>query len=232
MKWQFLAFLLWASAADAQLPQPTDSPVAPACNSYILNVDVKLTAKQQTCLWVQNELFSPTALAGAAFSASYSQISQLSSDQGKGTTGFATRFSESYAQGAAKNTAAYLTRFVLREDPRRLPPYVMDAPVTGFWRRTGKALAGNFTAFRCDGTCQGPDRRVHRVFALSRVTGAFADGYSSMLWAPDRLNDPGRALRGSATSYGFSFANAWFTEFKPEISRYAGKVVGKLFGGS
>jgi hypothetical protein len=220
----FLGFSVTA-LAQTPLGEPVDPPPRPVCSSFFLKSDRPLTFKQKTCDWVQNRMFSPTSAVGAAWSAGFSQMTERADDRGKGSAGFSTRFATNFAQSAAKSTGAYLGGFVFREDPRRDPPYLKRPQVRGFWKRTGRALGDNFIAYRWDG------QEWRRVPAFSRVAGSFASGFSSMLWAPDRLNTPGRALRRTATAYGGTFSNSLFLEFKPEITALAGKVAGRIFGG-
>ena len=222
---------VWLIAAGSALAQGPANPLLdrPKCISFFLKQDYQLDFKQKACDWIQNRMFSQNALVGAAFAASFSQIRERSSDRGKGTPGFSTRFSTNFAQSAAKSTGAYLGGLILREDPRDNPPYVHRTKIRGFWPRLGRALGDNFISYRCAGTCDEPGD-VRRVFALSRVTGAFASGFSSMAWAPDRLNTPGRALRRTASAYGSSFGSNVFAEFKPEITAIAEAFLTKVFG--
>jgi len=214
--------------------QDGEDPYArrPVCASMFLNSEFQLSKKQITCDWIQKRMFSPTALVTAAGTAVFSQITERASDRGKGMPGFMTRFSENFAQNAFKSTGAYLGGALFREDPRRNPPYLAmrtQPPPRGFWKRTGYALKMNVMSYRCTGACTS-ESDIKTVPAFSRVAGSFASGFSSELWAADRLNSPGRALRRSASAYGSTFMNSLFIEFQPEISALAGKVITAIFG--
>lgn len=246
----FLIARMCALAQDTFAPAPqqkTDDPWAhrPVCASLFLASEYRLSQKQRACDWIQNRLLSPAALAGAAAAATLSQFTERSSDRGKGTPGFTTRFSEDFAQSAAKSTGAYLGGLIFQEDPRRVPPYLVlrgGTPPHGFWSRTGHALIGNFISYRCVGELPsqtpggkpqdicGAASQIRRVPALSRILGSLASGFSSELWQPDRLNSPGRALRRSASAYGATFGSSLFTEFKPDIARFGGKFFTAVFG--
>ena len=229
----------FASLLDAagQLPPPvpTGEPVdpyprRPVCASMFLKADWQLTFKQRSCDWIQNRMLSMSAITGAAWSSASSIVLDRDSESGDS---FATRFGHKYSQSAIKSTAAYLGGLVFREDPRERPPYlVLDTrpKARGFLKRTGRAIVGNVTAYRCVGTCTKPEH-VKRVFALSRITGSMASGAASQLWEPDGDPTGSRAWRGAASAWGSTFVSALLTEFKPELSAAGNKVFRGVFGG-
>lgn len=229
LKWPIIFFAaLNAFGQEAEDPFPR----RPVCASLFLKSEYQLSLKQKNCDWLQNRVFSSTAFAGAAGAAVYSQILERSRDRGKGTAGFTTRFSENFAQSAFKSTGAYFGGMIFREDPRRDPPYLSmrSAPhPRGFWKRTAYAVRTNFISYRCVDACLS-ESDIRKVPAISRLAGSFASGFSSEMWAPDRLNSPGRALRRSASAYGSTFADSLFVEFKPELSAAAGKAITAIFG--
>jgi hypothetical protein len=234
MKWVYLVLFIAATSVTAARGQQGDDPFPyrPVCASMFLKSEYQLSGKQRACDWIQNRMFSYTSMAGAAAGAMFSQFTERSTDRGKGTTGFSTRFSENFAQSAFKSTGAYLGGMILGEDPRRDPPYLVrltEPHPKGFWKRTGHALMMNFVSYRCVGSCL-TEGDIKKVPAISRMIGSFASGFSSELWAPDRLNSPGRALRRSASAYGMTFAGGFFAEFKPELSRAGNKVITAIFG--
>ena len=203
----------------------------PVCISFFLKNDYRLTNKQKTCDWLQNRLVTTTGAAGAAWSAGFSQFTERSDDRGKGSAGFSTRFSTNLAQSSMKATGEFLGGFIFQEDPRREPPYLKRfspdrlpvRPATGFWNRTRRALMSNVVSYRCKNQCTKAEDVQARP-AVGKIAGSFASGFSSMLWAPDRLNTPGRALRRSASTYAGTFSNSLFIEFKPEISAFGKRV--------
>jgi hypothetical protein len=224
-------------AALAQQPQAPGAPIVytnpwnrkPVCAPMFLAADWQLTRKQRACDWLHNRVFSNGALFGAAWSAGVSQIRDAASERGDG---FGTRFARRFAQSAFKSTAAYVGGGIAGEDPRMAPPYLAmsNAPrPRGFWKRTGHALAHNFVSYRCTNDCSRPEH-IRRRPALSRVLGAFASGYGAEVWTWDRETSHQRALRGAATAYASTFADALVTEFKPELTAFAGRTVGAVFG--
>ena len=216
--------------APASAPAP-ENPWArrPACASLFLKSDWQLTGKQRACDWIQNRVFSNGALFGAASSAFVSKVRDSAAEEGDP---YGIRFGRRYAQSAFKSSAAYLGGVIAGEDPRIVPPYLVmkaRARPRGFWRRTRHALANNLTSYACVGECRS-EKDIKRRFALSRVLGAIASGYGSEVWTWDRATSHSRAWRGAASAYGSSFADAIYTEFKPELNAAAGKVFGGLFG--
>jgi hypothetical protein len=212
-------------------PPTSDNPWGrrPVCASMFLKSDWQLTKKQRACDWLQNRLFSESAILGAAWSAGVSKVRDSESERGDG---FGTRFGRRFAQSAFKSTATYLGAIVADEDPRMAPPYLAMSAAPrprGFWRRTRHALAYNFVSYRCAGECRRSED-IERRPALSRVLGALASGYASEVWTWDRETSHQRALRGAATAYGSTFMSALFTEFKPEITGFASRTFGALFG--
>jgi hypothetical protein len=202
----------------------------PACASMFLKADWQLTSKQRACDWVQNRMLSMSAITGAAWSSASSMVLDRDSEIGDS---FATRFGHKYTQSAIKSTAAYLGGLAFREDPRDRPPYlVLDTrpKPRGFLKRTGHAIAGNFTAYRCVSTCTEPEH-VRRVFALSRITGSLASGAASQLWEPGGKPTGSRAWRGAASAWGSTFVSALFAEFRPELSAIGNKAFRGVFGG-
>jgi hypothetical protein len=202
----------------------------PQCASMFLKSDWQLTRKQHVCDWIQNRLFSTTAMAGAAWSAGYSQVTDNESEQGDR---FATRFGRKFSQSAFKSTASYLAGRIFREDPRSKPPYLVlqtERRATGFFPRTAQALGRNLISYRCVEPCTSAGH-IRKVPAVSRVAGAFASGAASEFWESHGNPDANRVLRGAASAYASSFANAVFAEFQPELNAIAGKTFRALFGG-
>jgi hypothetical protein len=228
------------AANGLQVPAGNDPyPHRPECASMFLQADWILTPKQRACDWIQNRMLSMTALAGAAWSAEVSKIRDTPSERGDG---FATRFSRKFAQNAFKSTGSYVGGLLFHEDPRTRPPYLImetGAHPHGFFRRTAHALGANLISYRCDGAREPGSDRVHctspeqikRVPGIAKVVGSLASGASSELWEPNHSHPGNRALRGAASAYASTFANALLTEFKPELNAFAGKTFRLLFGG-
>ena len=202
----------------------------PQCASMFLKADWQLTSRQVVCDWISNRMFSMSAVAGAAWSAGYSQVTDNETEQGDR---FVTRFGRKFSQSAFKSTASYLGGRIFREDPRSKPPYLVmqtTKRATGFFPRTAQALGRNLISYRCVETCTSPEH-IRKVPAVSRVAGAFASGAASDFWESEGHPSRDRILRGAASAYASSCASAVFTEFQPELNAVAGKAFRALFGG-
>jgi hypothetical protein len=233
-----------APSADLQgspFPSPAIDPYPnrPECASMFLKADWKLTSRQRTCDWIQNRMFSMTALAGALWSAEVSMLRDAESEEGDS---FSTRFARKYTQHIAKSAGNYVGGLLFHEDPRARPPYLVmksGRRPRGFFPRVAHALGTNLISYRCDGAagirsgqadCTQPEH-IRKVPAISRVAGAFASGAAAELWdAPENFSG-NRALRGAASAYAGTMMNAVFTEFSPELNAIAGKTFRALFGG-
>lgn len=225
------AIVNWADTI--QLPaSPPVNPWndRPVCASMFLKSDFQLSGKQRACDWLQNGVFSMDGMLGAAWSAGYSLWTAKPSESGDG---YGIRFGRKFGQNGFKATGAYLGGLVAGEDPRRRPPFLAlraAPPPRGFWKRFGHAVGGNFVSYRCNNTCSKSDD-IGRRFALSRVLGSFASGFSSQLLETDHPYSARRAWNGVASAYGSTFVSALFTEFQPELSAAGNKIFGHLLGG-
>lgn len=204
-----------------------------------LKADWPLTFRQRTCDWIQNRLFSTSAVAGAAWSAGFSMARDAPSEDG---LGFGTRFGRKFTQHAIKSAGSYAGGLLFHEDPRTRPPYLVLKPKPrprGFLKRTVHALGTNFISYRCDGgrwLRTGPANctraeHIKKVPAVSRVVASLASGAASELWESETERSRNRALRGAASAYGATFVNALVAEFKPELNAAGGKIFRAIFGG-
>jgi len=140
------------------------------------------------------------------------------------TDGFPKTLGINIAQNAFKSTGSYLGAMIRHEDPRQVPPFLIMRGATaphGFAKRVWHALVVNAVAYKCQAAC-AEDADIKPMFALSRVLGSMASGFAPELWSADRSVQ--RAIRGSATAYGATFANSLFVEFKPELGAFAGRL--------
>jgi hypothetical protein len=192
-----------AMAQDAAPETPGTLPPATqisACNDYIIQYQtVSLTPTQRACLYLNN-LFSPTAVFGAAFSSIYAQATNDEPSWGQGSEGYAKRFGARYVQGMSKATGEYLTGLVHGEDLRPTRSTCKS------WRRIWCAAETLVVANTSTGR--------HPVFA--HVAGAFADGFVGMGFYSQ---DPtwGQSLKRTGTSLASSLGYIEFYEFEPQI---------------
>src|SRR5262249_17037675 len=140
------------------LPERPEDPYErrPVCEGLFLTSEWRLSPKQKACDWVQNRVFSTSALAGAVWSASTTPIWEEVVGQKRSTDGFPKRFGTNFAQNAFKSTGAYLGAMIQHEDPRQVPPFLVLRGATtphGFGKRVWHALVVNLTAYECVRTC-------------------------------------------------------------------------------
>jgi hypothetical protein len=65
---------------------------------------------------------------------------------------------------------------------------------------------------------------------MSRLAGSLASGLGGELLESDRAYSTRHALLAAASAGAATFVDAIIVEFKPEISRFAGKTMTTLFG--
>ena len=106
-----------------------DDPYArrPACESMFLASEWQLSFKQRSCDWIQNGVFSTSAMLGSVWSAETSPVWDRIAGRADPTTGFGRRFATDFAQNAFKSTGTYLGGLAFQEDPRVSPPIPRDA---------------------------------------------------------------------------------------------------------
>jgi hypothetical protein len=225
-----------ADVVNKQCEDPSGATVTnpwncrPVCASMFLTSDFQLSGKQRACDWLHNGVFSTDGMLGAAWSAGYSMWTAKPSESGDG---YWTRFGRKFGQNAFKASGAYLGGLIAGEDPRRRPPFLAlrtTPPPRGFWKRFGHAVGGNFVSYRCSKDCSDSSH-IGRRFALSRVLGSLASGFSSELLTTDRPYSSRHAWNGVASAYGSTFVSALFVEFQPELSAAGNKIFGHLLGG-
>jgi hypothetical protein len=188
-----------------------------------LRSDWQLTPKQRACDWLQNGVLSTSRLFTTAWSTGYSMAIDTSSERGDG---FRVRFGRKWVQGAFATTGEYLGAVVGREDGREAPPYLAmrsAPPPHGFIKRLGTAIAGNVITSKCVNLCR-EEGDIKKRFGVSRVLGAVASGAGGVAVSWDRPDRGKRAWHGMASAYATSFAHAVFSEFKPELTAFGGRV--------
>lgn len=201
----------------------------PVCQSTFLKSDWRLNTRQRTCDWLTNGVFSVGGLVAANLGAATSVV--LDTDAERGDT-YIERVGLRFAQNAFKTTGSSAGAWIAREDPRRHPPYlVLVGPrPSGVFARTGRALGENLLAYRCVDACDDAED-VKRRLSLARVMGAAASGFGGELLVDHGPYSTSRALRGTASAYALSYANAVVGEFTPELTAVVAKTVGAFFRG-
>jgi hypothetical protein len=247
--YRFLLFMTLGSLSMAQIPAfcppagaKVDPPItlvddlcnAPPLNSYRLQEQsAPLSFKQKAGYYVQNKVFSASAIFGAVFFAEIAQVRNDPPEWPKGVEGFGRRFGTRYAQSLTKSTAEFLFGFM--EDPRQSPPPQLMIFKNGEWQRNpkvhdhhppnasfGSRLGRALLSVVWTHYDSGRD-----FIAFSRVGGAFASGLVGLEWTPDRQNTWGQVGIRTGTAFGGYAGGAIFREFQPDITKLLSKIVGQ-----
>jgi hypothetical protein len=211
-------------------PTYQDAP-QPKCDAYTMQNRVRLTALEKTCYY-RDQLFSPSAVFGAAFFGAIAQAMNSPAQWPQGAKGYEWRVSTRYVQGMAKSTGSYLAGLAFHEDPRSVRPdchrpydsnYMVIEPATPktFWRRLGGAVAVNF--WTTNDSCKKQPQ-------FSASAGALASGFVGMEWTPDPSNTVSKAFVRSGTALGGDVASSVFTEFKGDITNLFSKMLNRKAG--
>jgi len=204
---------LGQSTADPEKPKPAPpSPPDKVCNAYFLGQQKGYSTKQIWCYYV-SQLFTPSATAGAAFWAELSQVQSSPPEWQQGTVGYSKRFGTNYAQAMTKQTGAFLTNLVLRDDPRMFP-----SPDKGGWNRTKHVILNVFTASPRDSP--GHDLR----FSPAWIVGSLGSGFIGNAWYPDSVSTVGDGLKRSGTALGGALGSSFYQEFGPDVLHWVQKL--------
>src|SRR5262249_57394719 len=105
----FSASLSLAQPAGENLsPQYAEAP-RPRCDSYTMKNRISLTALEKTCYY-GDQLFSPSAISGAALFGGIAQAMNSPSQWPQGAKGFEWRFSTRFVPGRAPKHCVSLAR--------------------------------------------------------------------------------------------------------------------------
>jgi hypothetical protein len=219
-----------AAEPEPQAAPPSDAgapvfspPPEPHCDAYTMQFMPELGFKRKACYY-GSQLFSGSALFGAAFFAGLAQWQKDPAQWPLGADGFGRRFGTRYAQGMVKSTGAFVVGALNHEDPRPHPPQNPNcdfcrahARKSGFFPRTGSALLRVVWAHR-DNCSDG--------IAFSHFAGALSSGFVGMAWTPSPGNTVGQSFARSGTAFGGDVAASVFAEFQTDIFNFAGKIFG------
>jgi hypothetical protein len=123
---------------------------------------------------------------------------------------FARHFSVFYARRTAQSTGELLAGYLNHEDPRFHP-----SQEHGFRNRTRSAFAGVLIT-----SSEGGGSRP----ALAPLVGALSSGLVGQAFSRTH-NAWEDGFRRTGFSYSTYFATAFFREFQPELSSYAGHLL-------
>lgn len=148
-----------------------------------------------------HETAGPITVAGGAFNAVFSQLTDTDPQYGKGGSAFSKRLGASYADIAAQNFFGdFLVASAFREDPR----YYRKGPGHSLIYRAGYAISRAFVIRKDDGT---------NGFNFDNVFGsALSAGFSNLYYPP-----PSRTRGAFLSHFAIDIADNGFVNLAPEF---------------
>jgi hypothetical protein len=227
-----------------------ETPPPPECNQYSMQtMPLKspsdrsyggFSGKQRLCFW-RDQLFSGSALFGAAFFGAIAQAQDDPHEWPQGADGFGRRMGTRYTQGVIKSTGTFLVSALVGEDPRTKPPQIYYVPAgADISPDTGDALFRAHNSFGCRQSITVKGRIGQSLLRMvwdscrkevirrprpGRLAGSFASGFSSLAWAPSSKDTIPDALSASGSAFGGYVAESVLSEFAPDLERLLGKLI-------
>src|SRR5215472_4596302 len=206
------------STANADSVSPTDRGIGYLFN-YLNMAGTKratefrpLTQKERTQIYLKT-MVNPLGYGKAAFSAGVDQWKDKPQEWEQGASGYGKRFANIVGQYSIQRTVTFGLGSVLHEDNR-----YFNSGKSGFWPRTGYAVASGILARHDDGS---------RHVSFSQVGGVAAGAFLSRLWQPPSQHSAGNG----AVSFGLTMAtNMGFgvvKEVLPDLGQRIAKKRGK-----
>lgn len=181
-----------------------------SCKPLDLLAAKNLTFQQRACIYGQ-KLLSRGTLGRTTVLSAMAQV-RNNPDNSDGLSEFARHFSVYYARRTAQSAGELLAGSLNHEDPR-----LHASQEHGFWNRTRSAFTGVLMTTNGDGNSRP---------ALAPIAGAFGSGFVGE--ACSRTHNTWEdGFRRTGFSYSTYFATAFFREFQPELSSYAGHLLHK-----
>lgn len=181
-----------------------------SCKRLDLLTAKELTFQQRACIYSQR-LLSKGMLGRTTLLSAMAQV-RNNPDSSDGLSEFARHFSVYYARRTAQSTGEVLAGYLNHEEPR-----FHVSQEHGFWNRTRSAFANVLMTTNEDGNSRP---------ALAPIAGAFGSGLVGEACSRTH-NIWGDGFRRTGFSYSTYFATAFFREFQPELSSYAGHLLHK-----
>jgi hypothetical protein len=213
----FIAVLLLAPHGSAQATTSPGAPTpqaAPQLNvNWLYGAYVPkdapldpLTGHQRLKLFLRQTFTTPGIYVKTALFSIGDQINNSPPSWGTGFEGYARRVGSRQGQFVIQNSFVALGNGILGYEPR-----YNRCRCSGFWQRTGHALARNFITYgRTEKTLQPQ---------LALYGGAFAAAVVAGTWKPKERDVVAEGYRGVITQVGFGIAANWVGEFAPDIMR-------------
>lgn len=198
-----LVLVLWGGLPllHAQQTDPTEAPVTGKSKRV-----APFTTSDRVRFWYHTT-FTPFALAGPVLGAAFTQWTTRNPPEwGEGFPGFGRRLASGYTRQVIANTIGLGVGAIAHEDPRHYP-----TGQHGLWKR-GLYAARQSVISRNDMTGD-------LMPAYSRIFGAYAAGFVSNAWYPDRFSDIHDALWRGSTALASDVVWQEFKEFWPDLRR-------------
>lgn len=173
---------------------PKDAPLVP------------LTNRQRLKLFVRQSFTTPGIYIKTLLFSLGDQANRSPPEWGTGFGGYARRVGSRQGQFVIQNSLVALGNGILGYEPR-----YNRCQCSGFWRRTGHALARNFVTYNRTEQALRPQ--------LAMYVGAFGAGVVAGTWKPSNRDLVAEGYRGAITQVGFGIAANWVGEFAPDINR-------------
>jgi len=200
--------------------QDAPSPTQPATKSnqsldvnwlygaYVAkDVELKpLNGQQRFKLYLRQTFTTPGIYAKTVLFTIGDQIDNSPPEWGTGFGGFAKRLGSREGQFVVQNSFTALGDALLRYEPR-----YDRCKCSGFWPRTGHALARNFVTYNRTEKEMRP--------RLPLYAGAFGAGVVAGTWKPANRDLLAEGYRGAITQVAFGCLANWVGEFAPDITR-------------
>ena len=144
--------------------------------------------------------FGPATYARAGVSTVLGEITASPEEWGRGPEGIAKKFASAYGKHLVSTTVRYGVAELLNEDLRYFP-----AQEKGFGGRLRHSLMSTVIARDATTGDSTP--------AIGRLAGAFAGGFVSRQWLPDRYHTVASGVASSSLSLGVDAGINVFKEF-------------------
>jgi hypothetical protein len=165
-----------------------------------------LTGQQRVKLYVRQTFTTPGIYVKTMFFSAGDQLNQSPPEWGGGISGYARRTASRQAQFVLQNSFVAWGNWKLGYEPR----YDRCA-CSGFWPRTGHAIARNFVTY------DRSERWLRPQIAL--YAGAFMSGVVAGTWKPKDRDLFAEGYRATFTQAAFGAAANCLGEFAPDILR-------------
>ncbi len=192
---------LASAAEDADL----DKPAPEAISTVPYDDFVPLTESERLRFYI-TDTYGGKALAESAMKAGVNQLRNAPHEWGRSAGSYGTRLGSGMAQHVIRGTLQYGLSSVLHEDNRYFRSHG-----SGFWHRTGYAIASSFLARRNNG-----DRR----FSVSRVGSAAGSSFISRIWMPGSMATAGSGAATFGVTIGIDVGFNMLREFWPDIKSH------------